>query len=30
MNLMKIKLSDIDEFKNHPFRVVNDDSIKEL
>ena len=30
MNLMKIKLSDIDEFKNHPFRVLNDDSIKEL
>jgi ParB family chromosome partitioning protein len=23
-------LSDIDEFKNHPFRVENDDSIKEL
>ena len=30
MNLQKIKLSDIDSFKNHPFRVVNDDSIKEL
>lgn len=30
MNLMKIKLSDIDEFRNHPFRVLNDDSIKEL
>lgn len=30
MNLQKIKLSDIDSFKNHPFRVENDDSIKEL
>lgn len=30
MNLQKIKLSDIDSFKNHPFRVENDDSINEL
>lgn len=25
-----IKLSEIDSFKNHPFSVVNDESIKEL
>lgn len=30
MNLEKIKLSNIDGFKNHPFRVENDESIKEL
>ena len=28
--LIKIKLSDIDQFKNHPYKVENDDSIKEL
>lgn len=29
-NISKIKLKDIDSFKNHPFLVVNDDSLKEL
>ena len=29
-NYKKIKLKDIDSFKNHPYKVENDDSIKEL
>jgi len=29
-NIRKIKLKDIDPFKNHPFQVRNDDSLKEL
>ena len=29
-NYRKIKLKDIDSFKNHPYKVENDDSIKEL
>lgn len=29
-NLIKIKIKDIDPFKNHPFLVNNDDSLKEL
>lgn len=29
-NVIKVKLSEIDNFKDHPFSVRNDDSIKEL
>lgn len=29
-NLIKIKIKDIDDFKNHPFLVNNDDSLNEL
>ena len=29
-NYNKIKLKDIDSFKNHPYKVELDDSIKEL
>ena len=29
-NIKKIKLEDIDSFKNHPFKVENDESLKEL
>ena len=29
-NLVKIKLKDIIPFKNHPFKVIKDDSLKEL
>ena len=29
-NLIKIKIKDIDPFKNHPYIVNNDDSLKEL
>ncbi|MCM1370668.1 MAG: ParB/RepB/Spo0J family partition protein [Clostridium sp.] len=29
-NLIKIKIKDIDSFKNHPFLVNNDDSLREL
>ena len=29
-NIKKIKLEDIDGFKNHPFKVENDESLKEL
>ena len=29
-NIVKIKLSDIDSFKNHPFKVNNDDSLNDL
>lgn len=29
-HLIKIKIKDIDTFKNHPFLVNNDDSLKEL
>ena len=28
--LEKIRLSQIDDFSNHPFKVNNDDSLKEL
>lgn len=28
--IVKIKLSDIDSFKNHPFKVNKDDSLQEL
>ncbi|MDE5538887.1 MAG: ParB N-terminal domain-containing protein, partial [Bacilli bacterium] len=28
--MVKIKLSDIDSFKNHPFKVNKDDSLQEL
>ena len=28
--LEKIRLSQIDDFNNHPFKVNNDDSLKEL
>lgn len=28
--MTKIKLSDIDSFKNHPFKVIKDDSLNEL
>lgn len=28
--IVKIKLNDIDSFKNHPFKVNNDDSLNEL
>ena len=30
MNLERIKLSDIDNFKNHPYKVENDESLEEL
>lgn len=29
-NIKKIKLEDIDSFENHPFKVNNDESLKEL
>ena len=29
-NYRKIKLKDIDSFKNHPYKVENDESFKEL
>lgn len=29
-NIIKVKLKDIDPFKNHPFQVNNDDSLEEL
>src|SRR5574344_2747214 len=29
-NIKKIKLEDIDSFENHPFKVINDESLKEL
>lgn len=28
--IVKIKLSDIDSFENHPFKVNKDDSLNEL
>ena len=28
--IVKIKLSDIDSFENHPFKVIKDDSLNEL
>ena len=28
--MTKIKLSDIDSFENHPFKVIKDDSLNEL
>lgn len=29
-NIIKLKIREIDLFKDHPFKVVNDDSLKQL